>query len=65
MVAATLSPPYIALEQAMIDVFEVMREKQVQLCNFEIVTSGIFLVFALSMLKMRILTFKEGRHERR
>ena len=42
MVAATLSPPYIALEQAMIDVFEVMREKQVQLCNFEIVTSGIF-----------------------
>jgi hypothetical protein len=52
MFAATLYPPYIALEQAMIDVFEVMRAKQVRLCNFEIVTSDVFLVFAFSMLTM-------------
>ncbi|MNK82055.1 hypothetical protein D3C87_1018170 [compost metagenome] len=40
--AATLFPPYVPLEQALIEVFEVMQPKQLHLRNFEILTSGVF-----------------------
>ena len=42
MSAATLYPSYIALEQALIDVLETMRPKQLRLRNVDILTSELF-----------------------
>lgn len=39
MSAATTYPPYIALEQALVDVLEIMRPKQLRLNNVEILGS--------------------------
>ena len=41
MSAATLYPPYIALEQALVDVLEIMRPKQLRLRNVDILTSEL------------------------
>lgn len=41
MSTATLYPSYIALEQALIDVLETMRPKQLRLRNVDILTSEL------------------------
>ena len=60
MSAATLYPSYIALEQALIDVLETMRPKQLRLRNVDIFTSELFFVLACFMPTMRILMCMPG-----